>query len=222
MTASSPYVGRRLGPASFFDTDSDLDAWAVRDLVCNNTLHAADEGPADVWVNFVAADSGLISGNPRQHVLGDISDVDLWFRLATLGPFQLSAFATDRPYLLRVRLLGATTSGGSAVSFAVSVGHVGTLADVGYATGFNAVEFASTSSSTPAWLSPSTPASGLVTLSTDELRSSLVAEATTDDSAGVPVDVQVHEVLVHVWGKTTNLAANAALYGLHVAQYVGG
>jgi hypothetical protein len=225
MTATSPRGGRRDFPATFFDGNSDVDSYIVRDALANNALHCADEALACHYINWTAVDGSLLSGNPQTTLTPRSSIAASRFMPITVeGPFSLPVWSNFDSYRLRVALRGAATGGGTA-TFALAItpsvpSPSDALADLSEIAelGSNRADF-STSSSTPAWLTP-TPGD-LITLPENLVRACEVERVTLDDLSGLSTSVAVFQFYVTVWGKISNTSTTAVVHGLHVAGYVG-
>lgn len=217
--STSSRTGFRPFPATLLDERAPLDAYTVRDVVFNNAQHLADEA-GSVWVNEMTVRSAISVKATPNYQSPDTLGTDVWNRLTSYGPFNLTLFDDRTPYKVRVRLFGADVVGDAAggAYFAVTVGDFfGSAAFVDGSA--NSILFASTVSTTPAWLSPSVPASDLIAVEAPYVERGLVERVTLVDTGGAPTTVTTCEVFVTVWAKT-QATSRAGLYGLHVQEYL--
>lgn len=217
--STSPRTGFRAFPATLLDERAPLDAYTIRDTVLNNAQHLADEA-GSVWVNEMTVRSAISVKATPNYQSPDSLGAGVWNRLVSYGPFNLTLFDDRSPYQVRVRLYGADVVGDAAggAFFAVTIGDFfGSAAFVDGSA--NSILFASTVSTTPAWLSPSVPASDLITVEAAYVERGLVDRVTLVDTGGVPSTVTTCEVHVTVWAKQL-ATSRAGLYGLHVQEYL--
>lgn len=223
MSVTSSRGGRTAFSAALLSTPNAIDPYVTRDYIANNILHAADQTAARVLINYVSPDDAYISGNDPQSTSGVILG-SKWYPIAAFGPFPLSMrdrSGTLSPYALRVALAGASSDGGECF-FAVKVG---TASDTyWHALGElvaprDCMTFASTTSTTPAWL---TPDETVIEVSNGLLShiagTSGSAFATLDEPSGGPTLVPVHAIGIRVFAYSP-AEATPLLYGLHVAEY---
>lgn len=227
MTARSPYVGRRLfSAADLFDAESALGAASVRDTVFNNALHAADMCGGHL-VSWVALDTSLISGNPRTYMTPTDTGArsNRWCSIGAFGPFSIPHYASGRPYLLRLRVLGAASTGSASCSFGFTIGDIASVTELDE-TFFDdapALHTDTTTSTTPIVLTTydaTAAPTDLIRLS--DVSSIYTSRSTLDDTSGRSVTVDIAEFVIRCWGKSTAvLSALPRLYGLHVGVFVG-
>jgi hypothetical protein len=220
--STSPRVGRMRFPAGFGAAREPLTAHRARGIYANNALHFADT-KCNHWVNWVAPKAAAVGGNVLVRIPNPITTT--WSRVAVFGPFPMTLRADGTPYPVRMELLGATASGGTAVEFGCAlvaeVAHGADLIeDAGSRIDGFGVVYSSTSSATPAWLTAAqgavffTPSTSLVGRGR-KLRSTLV------DTGGAPANVETTEVYVVAWGKSASAIVAPRIYGMHVSEYVG-
>lgn len=105
IMATSAYQGR-IRTARAFDEDAALDAGFVRDFVQNNLNHLADES-AQVRVAYSSTRSAF--ADTATGIVGfgapeDLDIGDLWYRLASFGPFPIRIRKDGTPYRMRIRV----------------------------------------------------------------------------------------------------------------------
>jgi hypothetical protein len=223
MTARSPRGGRLAFKYGDLGVDQSMDAYYMRDALANAALHCADEAGAPGLANFVAPKASLIPGTPAQYLLASTTtDVNVWYPIATCGPYSMPVFSDGTPYLIRVQLFGASQTG-DPVDFAVRAGLLTELGtEYGGGTDGDGIQFSPITSTTPVAASPLVPVSDLITLSAASMLGSRVPMPTLDDTGGDSIDVAVFQIYVRVWGRCTGKGADhARLYGLHAAAFVG-
>lgn len=220
MSQTSPFGGLRPFDIDQANANATLDPYVVRDFVLNNLLHSADQTAARVLVNDMAPDDTYIVDNVDQFSTSPINDADFWRPAAIYGPFVLSVRTVDgipQPYRLRCAVNGATGTGGTDAFFAIEVTEPSYRAGLwltssAIAGPYNALTFASTSSTTPAWL---TPSHDLLEVTGDVVYRASRVYGSDDVSGGTPVSVQTISVMVRVLVRGT---AAPRLYGCHVAE----
>ncbi len=226
MTQSSPFGGRRDFDLALFGEDDSINTVMVRDYVYNNALHAADQIGARVLVNSMAADDTYIVDNVDQFTTGYLTD-DRWWAVGAFGPFNVSvrldSAGEPAPYVIRASAYAASASALSTVNYALllvpgtslgaSVVRSYAIADV--VDGVNAIVLGSTSSTTPAWLTPTSgwcrpnmsAVDGYVTNSVIDVPGSTSYTASQSMSVGA---------YLLAYG-----TAAPRVYGLHVAEFYG-
>lgn len=214
---------------------SGVSAGETADLV-NNLNHYADEA-GQVW-----ACDGLRSGRYRAtQVAGGTSmtspihmrRIPLWLvRTRPYGEGDRAGTTTSPadggPYSLRVKVGGATSTGGSSCTFAIVAG----LADdpssganwsvaESVVTGGGSVPdniaTGSTTSATEAWLTLST---NVLTMDPALLEAARQSVYTLDASGNI-VGVDIYALAVDVFGYTESNGVSPRLYGVYVAEWVG-
>lgn len=214
--SSSPRGGRVRSPSGWLAADQPVDALTARHVIFGNANHHADS-VAKVHANWVSPIQASLNSQPRVDVrpIGSSIAADTWMRLVILGPFNLSLMPDHASYKLRMRVLGAST-GGHLCEFAIALGRPSEIADLEAGFGRSSVLCGSTTSATPAWLTPSPEAIELAAETVDDF----VAErrALLDTGAGA-TSVLCAEVSATIYGRTANVLSLPALYGIHIAEF---
>jgi len=215
-------------PLTAFDSGSPVATWIARDGVIETVNHLCDE-QAQPRVNWVAADSALLSGGQTQYLTHPAPvDVTHWAAIAIFGPFPLSIREDGRnAYQLRTLIAGAS-SAGHAVEFGINLSasfstRIAGLSDaLGAVTASRGKEWDATSSASPAWLTPAT-GSHVLEVSPETVGEGTITIASPNDASpyDTPSAVQVSEAYAHVYAKTANLSSVGHLYALHVAEVIG-
>lgn len=219
--STSDLEGRILVPSARLASAEDVSSRALRTLA-NNAHHYADQ-KCHHLVNWVSPASGVVPVGWTPYLVPSPVSTD-FVLLSAFGPFPLTVHGDRSSYDLRLELLGATSSGGTAVTFAAVVvddperarRYVEDAADTPDA----GVIFTATSSATPAWLAATTGAKQF------QPSRSLVdrmwgARSTLLDTGGDPTTVDTCEAFLVVFAKTANVLATPRLYGVHLSEYVG-
>jgi len=220
--STSAHAGRLAAPGSQFAADEPFRTRFGRQVV-NNALHYADE-QAQVRVawctmsgQFLSTET-IVSGN-----------VNTQLPIAIFGPFPVSIRADDTPYIFRARIHGSASAANS-VSFRAAlapiVGPLDPTLGLAYAraqinaAGSNVLT-ATTSSTTPAWLT----AGGSATTrdADDVIVDGFETLATVSAAGGTarPLSVDVAMMAVHVWASSSTAATQPRLSGLYFAEYIG-
>ncbi len=220
MSLSSPHGGTRLLASTLAATDETVDPAVVRHFVANNILHAADQTAARVLVNYVVADNSLIVGNAVQYTPG-LPLGGRWYPIAAFGPFATSVetrAGARRPYRIRVALAGASSDGGECF-FAVVAGQPENtyyIPTSELTPPYDCVTF-STTSTTPAWL---TPSDDLLEIAPGTVDACAVSIPTVTHPGGDPTTVTISGVGFRVMAYS-DAEATPLLYGVHIAEYYG-
>lgn len=228
MTQSSPFGGRRDFDLALFGEDDSINTVLCRDYVSNNVQHAADQACARVLVNTMAADDTYIVDNVDQFTTGYYRD-DQWLCIGAYGPFDVSCrMYTDGivvPYRLRAAVNASSGTSLSEVHFAVEVvrgeffdetipgGYL--LATAPSTDGTNFIRLGSTTSATPAWLTP--VGNGWCNVTMDNV--SHVSQSTLDVPGGtvrVSTNMRTIGLRLLAYGD-----AVPKVWGFHVAEYFG-
>ena len=188
-----------------------VDAAIYKDCARNNLLHLADEFAQQLVCAVWRSGVELSTDAP--------ASTSVWYPIATFGPFALRTRANGTPYPLVVRIAGFASAAHS-VTFRVVVSPRGlgeSMAQAATAPA-NVVEV-STSSTSAAWLSPSTY---IATIDSD-LAAAMIEEIPCSDdvSYGTPAARLACLADISVWAKTANILATPRLAGLEVREYVG-
>jgi hypothetical protein len=210
-------------PSTLLDADAPLDAVFVRDVIAGNVLHGADCA-ARYFVNWMAPASGVWGGGAVQRYIQPISMTSdpSWNQILRAGPFPLTVREDGTSYPIRVKVRGARSGGAGDVTFAVGVGDESVIDHVFEEAGDNAIIFEPFTSTTPAWGVPEIPASNLIQLTRAQVDAAMRRRPTIEDTGGTATEVELAEVYVFVWAKTTDTTNSLArLHGLEVAEYVG-
>ena len=212
-------------PLTAIDEGSPVATWIARDGIIETVNHLADE-QAQPRVNWVAADSTLLAGSQDQYLTpATLSATNALSRICEFGPFPLSIKANGAtPYKLRIQI-AASSSAGHAITFAATVGPNFTQSTANAATGLDTYlkYWDATSSTSPAWLTP-TNGSHLMTGLTAAVSGSPRYYSTQNDSLAPythRATVQQSEVFVGIWCKTATVGSIGRLYGVHIAEVVG-
>lgn len=220
MSLSSPHGGTRPISSTLAATDETVDPAVVRHFIANNILHAADQTAARVLVNYVVADNSLIVGNAVQYTPG-VPLGGRWYPIAAFGPFALSVetrAGARRPYRIRVALAGASNDGGECF-FAVVANHPGVtyyVPTTELTPPYDCVTF-STTSTTPAWL---TPSDSLLEIAPGTADYCAHALPTVTHPGGDPTMVQITRLGFRVLAYS-DVESTPLLYGVHIAEYYG-
>lgn len=220
--STSEHQGFILYDPTDLATDEPMDTVLVRDVI-NNANHLADEA-AQVRFSWIATGAGLNAG-------ADANEGE-WFDFRVRGTFDAKVRSDGTGYRLRVWIAGASNSflsEGESIDFVVAIGPAGISAeDIGApfvvtATATNALA-PGIGAMTPIWL---TLDSGLTYV---DVPATVIAEAqartaptaTLTDIGGAPATVQTVRLEIIVCGRTNSGLTDAVLYGVHVAEYIGG
>jgi hypothetical protein len=217
MSTTSPRGGLRSFPA--IDADHPIEPMIVRDGVANNLLHLADQVHAKCWINDLAPNADIQSGNSGV-LLGDFTLGAEWECVASYGPFDLSVIhhrGARYPYRVRAHLHATSLD----VEWAVVLGSVDETASYtvdALDAPQDCMLYTSTGSSSSAWLAPTT-ASGIITPTEGLLSRCATRRRTIDGPGGSATDVVTHDVCVRVMARSTG-EYTAELHGLWVAEYL--
>lgn len=211
--STSPLGGRVRFQLSGAGDTAPLSTALVRDRLLNNALHFADQN-ARTLVNWTAPAVAYVRTPVKISTTYEVVD--------SIGPLPLTLQASGAPYRLRVELLGASSSGGSSVTFACVLSS-GPMSDGAAPTDISAisdraVEFTATTSTTAAWL---TAAVGDVLFDPEaSLGLSRTRFDTLTDTGGDATAVDVPTVYVTFYAKAA-AGATPRMWGAHVSEYVG-
>lgn len=218
MPQTSEYGGIVLHDVTMFGDGHPLDCALYKDAVVNNLNHHADEYGQQLVNAHLRTSNELSTDTPTV--------IETWYPITTFGPFLVTCQADGTPYPLFVRIGGFAAGAANQVRFRVVVipaaysGLLLSYLDVWDATPRANVIEASTSSMTTAVL---TPSADLIEVSATIAEAARVAVPTSDDAAyAIPKTQTGHEMIVHVWGGTTNVASTPTLSLLELREYVGG
>ena len=207
------------------DEGSPIATWIVRDGLIETINHLADE-QAQPRINWMAADSALLSGTQDQYLTtATPTATGEYTRIAAFGPFPLSIMPDgNTPYKLRILIAGASSAGDS-VEFGVTIaeGLVGSESDISEGTADETKKFDAVTSTTPAWLTP-TNGSNVWAANLAVASAGLRYYSTHNDSVApydIDASIQQTEVFFDVWCKTANTSSSGRLYALHVAEVIG-
>ena len=209
-----------------------VDTTISRDGVANGLLHAADSY-AQVRVNFVHPDYSTFGGTAAYEYNQPVDSTptaSTWYRVegSPFGEWPLTIHEDATPYVLRVRIAGASSGGAGTGTItwriviapaARGLGELELPEDHIYET-------TGSTSTTVAWRAGASRGSGAYTTRV-ELSAAKAAAWTRRVSvydavsSATPRDVQQWLVAAHVFAKTTTALDVPRLYGLSVAEYVG-
>ena len=193
-----------------FDANEAIDAGLYHDLL-DSLAHLTDQ-MGQVRVNFpLSSGNFLATQTPTSN--------STWYPIAVLAIFPITCKPDLTPFVLRARMTGYV-SANKSVTFRMVLAPAGQSSDyASRATAPANVMEASTSSLTPADLSP---ASNLLTLASNEVITARRPIAVYDAvSSASPVTVDVAMVEVSVWAKTSDITATPQLAAAYAAEYVG-
>lgn len=236
--STSQFQGVILYDPGDLDTDEPLDTVLVRDEVIDSALHKADEA-AQVRASWVAIDPTVatVAALAPMHLpydddtmlgLGPGDLIGRWWDYAWRGGYDAKIKSDRSGYRLRIWLGGASDTGAAdGADFAVVIGAPPLALDVDIDSPSDAVVVATASSvtsTTPAWL---TLDSGLsyVDVPAALIERALARtppQATLTDIGGDPTTVQTVRLEIMVCGRFKGVAERPVLYGVHVAEYIGG
>lgn len=223
MTTTSQHLARIRFPATWPAAGDAIGPVNARDVAVNNVNHRADV-VGQCRANF----SGCALAGPGFLHTDDSSYGRLWHQVYRSAPWSIPLMPDGTPY--RVRLaLGASSSDGNKVRFAVTLGRVGTSRSLLGAT-------TTTTASDQVWLSSeitsTTPAyrtgasqgvsayARCVGMSSVEAGSCVSTFSTIDGVGGVPVTgvACVVELVVYGWAETVGSVAR--LYALSAYEVI--
>jgi hypothetical protein len=231
--STSIHNGRVQFADSLYGTDNDpADVTILRDGVVNGLLHCADSY-AQVRVNFVHPDYSTFAAAAAYEYNQTVDTTptpNAWYRMegSPFGEWPLTLHDDGTPYVLRVRVGGASSGGAATgtITFRVVIAPANAgLGELELAAD-HIFETAGTTSTSVAWLTGATRGSGAHTTRM-ELSATRAGRWTREidvyDAVSSATQRQVRQCLVsaHVFAKTTNALDVPRLHALYLAEYVG-
>ncbi len=180
----------------------DSMLWPV---LFNNALHFADS-EAHVRVAFSHA-----TINARTPF-----DTTSWLLVETYGPWAHRLDAQGVPYPMRFRIAGSASQA-AAIHLKL---RVSSASSADRATASN-TGLVSTSSTSAAWLTPSSGPESLLTFTSADAADALTNIDTVDGVGGDPVGIETCQMVATVWGRATgSVSAVPQLRGLYLAEFI--
>lgn len=220
--STSPLGGRLLGNIYGLTQYTPVGAAIARDFAVNNLLHFADEY-AQVRVAWTPTVTTYSGGTGYLTGRTSALSVNIWYPIASYGPFPIALREDGRSYRLRVRIAGAS-SGGHAVKFRLVLAPQ-SEAPARVTQSLDSIyETATTTSSTGAWLTGASVLSSLATqvqATSEETSAWITTTSTLTDLAGDDTGASQCLVSCAIYGSTANVASIPRLHGVYAAEWIG-
>lgn len=212
---------------SLYGTDDDyMGAQTHRDAF-HNLLHAADQY-GQVRVNYHPWADAVDEGQDTFETIDASPTAGQWYQVggSPFGHWPLTLRADGSGYRLRVRIGGEISAGPGTSTFRVIIRPLGPLTRSQILEDADHVFEATTSSTTPAYLSGTSQgddASSTLLRVTARQASAWTFNQSAFDavSSASPISVQQVLVAAHVYAKTSSGSSLPRLHALHIAEYVG-